>query len=876
MATDHVPVYLSSRSADVILSEIRPTRLKTDALSYINALLDELLWLIISSARSLATQRLKSGLLRILPTPLGKEALLEAELELRAYWERTQPTSPQPTDEQTIHDFPLQPAFELLRLKCEAYATLNDVDEDNEAEARLQVRMAHAGGAASPRTSSIAPAALYLTAILESVCQHILANVGRVVARDSSRTIAHVHDLYVALCEDESIYGLFKVMKVQEQIVAQANAMRPRRSKSLSRASEESRPSSRTGSPVPSNVPADGRTSKQSGHSSSPSSSKNSSEKARAIKMIKNGNGNGNGESSEETTDQPLPLHKRTNSQMSEASRKYSAHVEANGASSILDDMDDDSIQDFDDLMKSGTTMKVSLTPDRLRSFDVASKRGNRLGRVPPPAADTSATPKENVASPERPGQGERKPAAPVSRTVSNTRIVRNPVDSIDEDEEESPVNRGPSSRPPPGVPSVSAQQQQQSMAQGAQAFPTIPSPNRPPVSRPRSRTEGSSQAPQPQFHPPMPTNNKLAQMGMQAGPGPQAQSRKPSRNRESLDLDDIMNGSDSEEPVIKSSLTPKPAMAVSSNARDLMDFLADGPPEAPSINNSSLPEPRKSGGRFRSMVSRLTSRGSSERLTSARPSEDDTFSRSLNGPPRQTLNGKRSVSNLQNFPRPPRPPALSPSSSIYQTSTQIPPPLRSAPAPADPPMIVPSPRTASLARKPVSSDHSMSETVVDPTYVQPSPLSTKSATSSPRSAAFPKRPVAIVEMPSHPIEIPEPSPVSPSARSSTTVSVDHRGEKSSPIRQAPSRSISRVQPPMPPFNELPKLLERAKSADECRLLVDMFLARNGLRTDTHIENVPVPSNDRGQVVTVEHNGLVDYLLGDSTDTWSSRIGTPV
>lgn len=43
--------------------------------------------------------------------------------------------------------------------------------------------------------------------------RHILSNVGQVAARDSSRTTATVHDLFVALCEDESIYGLFKTMK---------------------------------------------------------------------------------------------------------------------------------------------------------------------------------------------------------------------------------------------------------------------------------------------------------------------------------------------------------------------------------------------------------------------------------------------------------------------------------------------------------------------------------------------------------------------------------------------------------------------------------------------------------------------------------------
>ena len=42
--------------------------------------------------------------------------------------------------------------------------------------------------------------------------RHIVSNVGRVVARDSSRAIANGQDLFIALCEDTSIYGLFKNM----------------------------------------------------------------------------------------------------------------------------------------------------------------------------------------------------------------------------------------------------------------------------------------------------------------------------------------------------------------------------------------------------------------------------------------------------------------------------------------------------------------------------------------------------------------------------------------------------------------------------------------------------------------------------------------
>lgn len=45
--------------------------------------------------------------------------------------------------------------------------------------------------------------------------RHILSNVGRVVARDSSRTHATVNDLFVALCEDDSIYGFFRTMRGQ-------------------------------------------------------------------------------------------------------------------------------------------------------------------------------------------------------------------------------------------------------------------------------------------------------------------------------------------------------------------------------------------------------------------------------------------------------------------------------------------------------------------------------------------------------------------------------------------------------------------------------------------------------------------------------------
>ena len=94
--------------------------------------------------------------------------------------------------------------------------------------------MREAGHLVSPHAASVAPAALYLTAVLEHVCEcvprflregsrithvdfnrHVLSNISREVSRDSSRTSATLNDLFVAICEDVTLYGTFKQMKGQ-------------------------------------------------------------------------------------------------------------------------------------------------------------------------------------------------------------------------------------------------------------------------------------------------------------------------------------------------------------------------------------------------------------------------------------------------------------------------------------------------------------------------------------------------------------------------------------------------------------------------------------------------------------------------------------
>lgn len=56
---------------------------------------------------------------------------------------------------------------QLLRLKCEAYSTLNDTDEDPDAEGKWQSKLREGGDYWNERQAEVAPAALYLTAIIE-------------------------------------------------------------------------------------------------------------------------------------------------------------------------------------------------------------------------------------------------------------------------------------------------------------------------------------------------------------------------------------------------------------------------------------------------------------------------------------------------------------------------------------------------------------------------------------------------------------------------------------------------------------------------------------------------------------------------------------
>ncbi|KAL0070102.1 hypothetical protein AAF712_002589 [Marasmius tenuissimus] len=875
------PTYISSHSADVILSDMRPIKLKIDALCSINVLLDEFLFNILKSSRSLTTNKLRAGLLSVLPTTLGKEALLEAEVELRAYWDRTRRPKGSSAMEDDSDAFNLQWAFELLRLKCEAYSTLNESDEDLTAESKLHERMA-VSGHQPPKPSLVAPAALYLTAILEAMCEHILSNVGRVAARDSSRTTATLQDVFVALCEDDSIYSLFKTMNgatvsiclpqstltalvVYEHIEQQAQETKPRRSKSISRTdklsisrnSSQEGMSSTKGSFTPPRLSSEGSAAATTGASQS----RTSSERARSMKkFIANGRNSGDRDTLS------VSGHKKSDSVLSEHSKQ---------AWASYNQFDDDgSLQEFDDLMRSDATMKVSLTPDRLKTMEIYKQEKQ-----------------------EKDQRVNRKRLPDSAPTDGRRPSLRN-VDSIQEDEEESQSKAAVPHQPRARQSSVA------SLPSKTSAISRARSTSASGLSLGRKSSKGALKP----SHPPsaMQTQSKLRYggpggkpQGFDADPFP-PKTRKIQHNRESLDLDEVMAGSDAEEEEDltlskamstpkRPSTNPKPVnrLKVSANTRELMEFLNEGPPESPSrgagmskagrelmefLDNGpphngphdyGLPPVADTGkskgsGRLQRMMSKLSIGGEKERLRNAQYQEDFTRRTPVTPMSPSTRGGVSPQSSTPNFsalanrpvpPRPPQPQMISPPSSPTQVSEAVPLP----PVPAQSQRIP-------VTRKIPSYDLDALESSAAEVLSRGTPPAVHENGHAQTTSRI-----------DHPVDRPErDAKLTNGAKNSTQKAAPPSLQMPRKTNSAPSPNKSSGGASVEELQALRQHISRATNSDECRLIMDMFFAKAGiLAKDTDCE-VPYPSPTETAAVdqqpasadTELEISLVELLLG--------------
>ncbi|KAJ7118555.1 hypothetical protein C8R43DRAFT_843309, partial [Mycena crocata] len=187
----------------------------------------------------------------------------------------------------------------------------------------------------------------------------------------------------------------------------------------------------------------------------------------------------------------------------------------------------------------------------------------------------------------------------PPSRANGRRPSLRH-VDSIVEDEEEAPSKSAPTPPTPrrniisPDLPSTSTT--------------SISSTSHSSASKvvPRKSSRSNITSPPTETSPPLPmAYNRGGPAGFDSNPGFPAKTRRIQKNRESLDLDAVMAGSDDEddEPApapaprtaprtpSKTPSTPKHAVssphAVRPETRDLMNFLNEGPPDVPKMSQS-------------------------------------------------------------------------------------------------------------------------------------------------------------------------------------------------------------------------------------------------------------------------------------------------
>ncbi|KAG1782998.1 hypothetical protein EV702DRAFT_959260 [Suillus placidus] len=890
MAVDQlttVPTFISSRSADVILSDIRPTKLTPDALNSINALLDELLYSILNAARSFNPSRLRTAMHKVLPTTLGKEAVLEAEMELRAYYQRTV-TAVGSGSSSEDGVFNLQWASELLRLKCEAYSTLSDTDENSDAENRLKERML-ADGVPPPKQEVLSPASLYLTAIIESICEHILSNVGRVASRDSSRATANSQDLFIALCEDSTIYGFFKNMKVYGQIETLSKLPNPRRSKSFTReklSGATSPASSREGDASRKDSSRHRMSSESSNIGpamvvgSNHHSARSSVDKARSIKIF-SGNSNRGANDHPNGTDSVIG-HRKTDSLVS-ANAKQSIH---SGDKSPISPTFSDRSQEFDDMMRSGSTMKVSLTPDRLRTMEVYKALNKEKARFNSRKTSLQSSHKDSISS-----EVLLAPTAP-DQPKRTTRPSLRHVDSIHEDDEIQPIAKPPPTSRPRQLSAATASgfsPPSSTRARSASsADPMVLKPTTfPPPRLPHSSLGSSLKLPNL-------TPSKVQQKrtipvphGLDVNQSRPPRTRTVARNRESLDLDDIMGVPDNEDEPEKLKSTPcyNSQRGMSASARELIEFLAEGPPEPPAtsptnINSGSLLTPKKTG-RLQRMISKITLNGN-EKVRSDNESGKSSPRRADAPTPLLPNKSLTNLSSLANKPIPPRYPTDLPSATSSESRSSV-----------DNALSDHRVRKQSFSRKPVppfdpktTSPDSLVPTlapgmvVVDVgSPVPPVPTSLAVPTTSKpvlehdsiskRGSGDSSSAVARVEAPARSSSESKTPTVQAPERSSSRVILSHPAKR--PAQLPPTISSPSIPPSVIDHaHEMRRTLSHATSATECRLLIDIFLARAGLVADLSelqaLVPAPLTPESAAKESQMEH-AIVELLLGGDDES---------
>jgi hypothetical protein len=157
-----------------------PATVSAGALQLVNSFLDQLLFNFLCVSRSTALADLRPAVTEVLKPKLAKDAINQADEELREYLggddeETSRPPTARPSSPA---DWDLELAWKRTRLRCMVYSSLGDMEEEDEDYYMEQGHLA--AGPDDRFAEAVSPAvAIFLTSILEFMGEQALIVAGQ-------------------------------------------------------------------------------------------------------------------------------------------------------------------------------------------------------------------------------------------------------------------------------------------------------------------------------------------------------------------------------------------------------------------------------------------------------------------------------------------------------------------------------------------------------------------------------------------------------------------------------------------------------------------------------------------------------------------------
>ncbi|KAI1502910.1 hypothetical protein F5X99DRAFT_147636 [Biscogniauxia marginata] len=152
------------------------------ALQLANNFVDQLLFNIIAVSKSTTLSALRPAVSEVLKPKLAKDAINQAEEELREYLGGGEVAdlaqSSQESSTELPKDWDLELVWKRTRLRCMVYSSLGDMEEEDED---LYMEQEHLRGESEDFSSETVPpaVAIFLTSILEFMGEHVLVVAGQ-------------------------------------------------------------------------------------------------------------------------------------------------------------------------------------------------------------------------------------------------------------------------------------------------------------------------------------------------------------------------------------------------------------------------------------------------------------------------------------------------------------------------------------------------------------------------------------------------------------------------------------------------------------------------------------------------------------------------